>query len=130
MPRSLPRFLAVALLALTIAVQGAAAVAAGQCMTLGHHEDMSSGHVHDGDDGHDGHAHAAHSHGDEAAAQQDQDGKKAHCGPCTACCASASIAGTASLPILSAASSAEYAFSQSPPPSVQLDGLDRPPLSL
>ena len=128
MAKSFLRFLVVMLLAVMIPVQGAAAVAAGQCMSLGHHQDMGTGHVHDGDEGHD---HAGHSHADDGmAAHGDEGSQNPHCGPCAACCASASIAGPAPLSILSLRSSAKYVFSQSTPPSVQLDGLDRPPLAL
>jgi len=128
MPKSFLRFLVVTLLAVMIPLQGAAAVAAGQCMSLGHHHDASPGHSHDSDDSHD---HAGHSHADDGMAQDgDERSQNAHCGPCAACCASASIAGPARLSILSTPSSAKHVFSQFTPPSVQLDALDRPPLSL
>jgi len=126
--RILSRLLVVALLALAIPVQGMAAVAAAQCMGFGHHQDTgAAGHSHDG--GEDaGQADHAHSH--DAAAGNDESGNQAHCGPCTACCASASMVGTAMLPLPLTASHAPYAFSQFQPPSVQLAGPDRPPLSL
>ena len=61
MPLKLARLLAV-LVALVVPLQGMAAVAAGQCMALGHHQDA-------GDNGHGmttatGHDHDAHSHAD------------------------------------------------------------------
>jgi hypothetical protein len=118
MSRTLLRLFAVALLALTIPVQGMASIVAGQCMVFGHHD-------HGG-----GHDPAAHSHAADAGAQDDEAGKASHCGSCTACCASASIAGPAPLSILPAAAHAVQVFSQFPPPSVQLDGVDRPPLAL
>jgi ABC-type Zn2+ transport system substrate-binding protein/surface adhesin len=123
MPRLALRFLALVLLALCVPLQGVAAVMAGQCMALGHHQDAGSAHPHDAHHGGDGHDHDSHSHdGDNS--------KKSHCGPCTACCASASIAGSSPLAIALTPSSAKYVFSQSSPPSVPLDGLDRPPLAL
>ena len=76
MPAVFFRILAVALLALTIPLQGMASMVAGQCMVFGHHDgavSQDSEHVHEGGDSHD---HAAHTQADE--------GKSAHCGPCTA----------------------------------------------
>jgi hypothetical protein len=122
MPRTLIRFLAMALLALAIPVQGVASIVAGQCMTFGHHQDAGhdgppSGH---GDDGHD---HAPQ-------ADSDQGAGGGHCGPCAACCASASIAGMEVRFVAPAASISPYLFTQSPPPGVQPDGVYRPPLAL
>ena len=125
------RFLAF-VVALAVPVQGVAAVTAAQCMALAHHQDGTghAGHS-DAQGGESGHDHSMHSH-HEAAGNTDSDeaGSGSHCGPCTACCASASIAGPAGLSILSWASSAPYVFSQFAPPSVPLDGLDRPPTAL
>lgn len=119
MPKAFFRLLAVLLLALAIPVQGLAAVTAGQCMAFGHH------------DGADGDDHASHSHSDEGGAKQSDDGaKQSHCGPCAACCASASIAGPVGVSIPSSPSDTKYVFSQLPPPGVQPDGLERPPLAL
>lgn len=131
MPRALFRFLAILLLALTIPVQGMASVAAGQCMASGHHQDgaVPQSHEHGQQDA-DGDDHAAHPHDDAGTTQGDENTSNSHCGPCTACCASASIAGPAGLSILSSPSNVAYAFSQLPPPGVQPDGLDRPPLAL
>ena len=117
--KSLARLMMVVLVALAVPLQGAAAVTAGQCMSLSQ----------------DGHPHSAssHSHADEGGSKAVDDGEGsggAHCGPCTACCASASIAGPGALSILSAASNAPYFFSQFPPIGVQPDGVDRPPLAL
>lgn len=117
--KHLVRLLVVVLVALAVPVQGALAVAAGQCMALEHH------------DGGDGHDHASHSDSEQAGSEQADGGaENAHCGPCTACCASASMAGPAALTILSAASNAPYLFSPFPPIGVQPDGVDRPPLAL
>src|SRR5688572_2234174 len=124
------RIVVAALLALVIPIQGIGAITAGQCMTLEHHNGASS--ANDGHE-HDAHDHASHSDGDAADshAQADTDAPTgSHCGPCTACCASATIAGPATLNIDSPASYAPYAFAQLVPPSVLLDGLDRPPLAL
>ena len=129
MPRKFFRLLAVLLLALTIPVQGIAAVTAGQCMAAGHHQkgagQENNAHEHDGGDGNE-RAAAAHS---EESAPAGAEGKSAHCGPCAACCASASIAGPPGVSIASAPVKAKYVSSQLPPPGVQLDGLDRPPLA-
>jgi hypothetical protein len=120
MPKSFFRLVAVLLLALTIPVQGMAAVAGAQCMALAHHADDGGqeGHAHVHDDG-DGHEVATH-----------DEGSNNHCGPCTACCASASIAGPVGHSILYSPSNTKYVFSRSMPPGVQPDGLDRPPLAL
>ena len=133
MPLRFIRFLAVAI-AFVLPIQGVAAVTAAQCMAFGHHQD-AAGDANHGDaqpGGESGHDHSLHSH-DEAAGNADSDdagGNGSHCGPCTACCASASIAGPAGLSIVSRASNAPYVFSQFAPPSVPLDGLDRPPTAL
>ena len=116
------RSLAVALLTLTIPLQGMASVVGGQCMVLGHHDGAAGQdheHVHDDGDGHD---HTAHT--------QAEEGKSAHCGPCTACCASASIAGPLVLSILPSPSNTKYLFSQLAPPGVEPQRVDRPPLAL
>jgi hypothetical protein len=122
------RILAIAI-ALVVPVQGMATVMAGLCMGAGHHQDAGArGHAAHGGDGSD---HGAHSHDEHGLnAEAGDDGKTAHCAPCAACCASASIAGTTGVWIVSLPSSAAYVFSQSPPPSVLLDELDRPPLAL
>jgi hypothetical protein len=131
MPRSFFRLIAVLLLALTIPLQGMAAVAGAQCMALAHHEDGSGqenqAHVHDDADGHDS---APHTHAGDSAGTHGDEGSNSHCGPCTACCASASIAGPVGLSILSSPSNTKYVFFQSLPPGVQPDGFDRPPLAL
>jgi hypothetical protein len=122
MPRAFFRFLAVVVLAFAIPVQGMAAVTAGQCMAVGHHEDAAGheNHAHDGAVGHD---QDSHSHADES-------GTQAHCDPCAACCASASIAGRVCISILPSPSDTTYVFSQFSPLGVQPDGFDRPPLAL
>jgi hypothetical protein len=120
MPKSFFRLVAVLLLALTIPLQGLAAVTGAQCMALTHQENgvgqESHAHAHDDADGHDTVLH--------------DEGSNNHCGPCTACCASASIAGPLGHSIPSSPSNTKYVFFQSLPPGVQPDGLDRPPLAL
>ena len=112
------RLLAVSL-ALVVPLQATAALTAGLCMSMGHHDD--------GD-------HSAHSHaeGDEhsPAADATDAGNNAHCGPCAGCCASASIAGTPASAVFSVPGHPAYVFSPYPPLGVQPDGLDRPPLAL
>lgn len=123
------RILAIAI-ALVVPVQGMATVMAGLCMGAGHHQDAGAqGHAAHGD-GSDHGAHSHDEHGVNTEAGDPADGTTAHCGPCAACCASASIAGATGVSLVSLPSNAAYVFSQSPPPSVLLDGLDRPPLAL
>ena len=126
------RILVVALLALAVPVQGFAAVAAVQCMALGHHSDggAQDGHDH-GHDGVDGHDHAAHSHADKGGAEQAKEGgEPSHCGPCTACCASASISGASVLGFLPSYSDIKHVFFERPWHGIQPPGFDRPPLAL
>jgi hypothetical protein len=129
MPKGFCRLVAVLLLALTIPVQGTAAVAGAQCMAL-HHQDGAGQEDHAHGTGADGHDAAPHAHAGDAAATHEDDGSNNHCGPCTACCASASIAGTVGHSILSSPSNTKYVFFQSLPPGVAPDGLFRPPLAL
>jgi hypothetical protein len=126
MLRGFFRILALALLALAVPIQGMASVAAGQCMTLGHHQDAGAqGHAHDGDDGHD---HDVHSHTEDGK-PAGESGANPHCGPCTACCASASIAAPTLVSLMSArTTTTQYAFSPFPPIGVEPDGVYRPPL--
>jgi hypothetical protein len=131
MHRTVLRFLAVALLALAIPIQGWAAVTAGQCMALGHHQDGAGevDHAHAQDAV--GHDHAAHSHaGEGATGHGDDGGKQPHCGPCAACCASASIAGAAASCVVPSACQTPYVLAQFPPIGVHADALYRPPLAL
>jgi hypothetical protein len=116
------RAIAIALLAVTVPLQGLAGVVSAQCMAIGHHADTGlAGHTHEGGE--------ANSH--DHAAEQSTDGtKSSHCGPCTACCASASIASAVALVISPSLSSTLYVFSQLAPPAVEPDGVDRPPLPL
>jgi len=126
MPNRLLRLVVVALLTVMVPLQGMAAVAAGQCMAMGHHQDAGGpdpAHSHDAADEHDASHHAAGHDGHD-------DGKSSHCGPCAACCASATIAGSGNLPILAAPANTKHVFSQFPPRGFQPHGIDRPPLAL
>lgn len=129
MPKKLIRVLVAVLVALAVPLQGAAAVAAGQCMALGHHQDggQDQPHAHDGSDD----AAGAHEDAAETTAEGSQEGaKNPHCGPCVACCASASIAGSPGPAILGAPANTKYVLSQSPPRGFNPHGIDRPPLAL
>jgi len=130
MPLSLSRTLAVTL-ALLVPIQGAAAVAAGVCMTLGHHQSEGASQAKHGAQEHE-HAHegASHSHSGDAGLDQKDESRASSCGPCVACCASASIAMASLLTIIPWAPQAPYVSSQLDPSGVQLDGRDRPPLAL
>jgi len=129
LPVKLLRLIAV-IAALVVPLQGIAAVAAGICMSMGHHQSAAADGGH-GEQGHDGHDHATHSHSDtgEASAADFGEGKP-HCGPCMACCASASIAGPVAFPISASTFHPQYLFSQYPPLGVEPHGLYRPPLAL
>lgn len=124
MGRDFFRLLAATLLALAVPLQGMAAVAAGQCMAVGHHQDAGGqdhgSHAHDGDAG-------THEHPADMQADEDQ---SPHCGPCAACCASASMAAPAAASVLAAPSPVEHFFSQLAPPGVEPQRFDRPPLVL
>jgi hypothetical protein len=104
--RPVLKALLVFLLAVMIPLQGLAAVSAGECMALEHHQHAGhEGHSHDGD-GH-GHKHASHE-----------------------CCASACIVSWNAFATPEAPSQPQYFVSQSPPPGVQPDGVYRPPLAV
>ena|SRR5688572_24595318 len=113
-------------IAIVLPVQGMAAVVAGVCMAMGHHEGVHTA----SSEAHDHSSHTASEHDETPSSEATEDAKSAHCGPCTACCASASIAGTTGIALPSLPSAAPYIFAQYPPPSVPLEGLDRPPLAL
>jgi hypothetical protein len=126
MPLKLVRLIAV-VVALVVPLQGMAALAASQCMALGHHEAPAMHH--DAQAAHaDGHDHDSHAASGDPDASDEADGS--HCGPCTACCASASIAGPSALVIEPDTFSAPYAFVSQPPVRLAPDELDRPPLPL
>lgn len=118
------RLLAVAV-AITMPIQGMAAVTAGQCMAFGHHEQGP---------GHDRPGHDTHASGDADASptheHDEQEAGDAHCGPCVACCASASIAGAMPIRVFSSHANTKYVLSQAASPGIAPHRLDRPPLAL
>lgn len=123
MLRAFFRLLAVSILAISVPVQGAAAVAAGVCMTFGHHDDEAAHDMHAHDrDGASGYEHAANG-GNEGNATP-------HCPPCVSCCAAAAI--TSYPPLALPERPAVQAVSPLPPlfSGVTPENLDRPPLAL
>lgn len=129
MPLKLVRLVAV-LVALVVPLQGMAALAASQCMALGHHDAAMAHDAQASQEGHEHHGHDAAADHDGHAKADDSDSGSSHCGPCTACCASATIAGPAPLAIEPDTFSAPYAFVAQPPVRLAPDELDRPPLAL
>ena len=124
MPARLSRLLIVMLLALTVPMQGFAAVAAGVCMALGHHEGAAQ-EEHQHEPG----ATGAHGHGDHATSDG-QSTANTHCPPCVSCCAAAAI--TSFSPLVLPERPAVPAVSSLPPlfSGVTPENLDRPPLAL
>jgi len=110
-------------LALAVPLQGFAAVSAGMCMALGHH-DSAPAHPHNAHDGHDA---SAHQHGEDHS--QPADGS-AHCPPCVSCCAAASISSAVPFFVGDAPADRLIAASTSFAAGFQPDGLFRPPLAL
>lgn len=116
-------------LALTIPLQGLAAVTAGLCMGMGHHQADRSAPAHEApahDHGAD-HSHADHPHDQQEDSSSD-DG--AHCAPCVACCAAAHIAPADHVYLPEFVPAAAIAVL--PPGSAGFlpEQLDRPPLAL
>lgn len=113
--------------ALAIPLQGVAAVTAGVCMAIGHHDAGAPG-----SDDHGGHDH----HGDHAgpamdhSTPQDEGSDSAHCAPCVACCAAASIAPAAQLFVAELSPPAAIAAVPLLHPGFLPEELDRPPLAL
>ena len=125
------RLAIVAVVSLVVPIQGIGGVTSGQCMSLDHHDSGTAMAAHGhGGPATDGSAHASHAHEGKTATKSPGDSKSDPCGPCAACCASTSIAGPLPLLNVPALTGADYAFSRFPPPGVQPDGLDRPPLAL
>jgi hypothetical protein len=129
---TLVRSLAV-VIALVIPVQGMAALAAGLCMSFGHHDTVAEDQGHAAH-GHDADDHAPHSHDEAGApgpvADAADEGHAAHCAPCTGCCTSVSIAGPIVLTIAAPPTHPKYVITQHPPLGLQPGGLYRPPLAL
>jgi hypothetical protein len=131
MSRTFLRLLTLAVLAVTIPVQGMASIMAGQCMVLGHHESGNSethAHIDEAAKAH----HSAHSKHVDASLFSDADegANASHCAPCTACCASVSIAPSNGFGLPESSAYTAHLFSPLPPLGIQSDGLYRPPLSL
>lgn len=121
MPRTLTRLLTVALLALVVPLQGMAAITAGQCMALGHHDMGQLDQAH-GDDHHpDGDRH----HGSDGKGATD-----AHCPPCVSCCAAAAITSSSRVLVLEGAGFAAISVPAPLFSGVTPERLDRPPLPL
>ncbi len=125
----LTRLLIAFALALTIPLQGLAAVTAGLCMGMGHHQaDMSApaheapAHDHGADD-----SHADHSHDQQEDSSSD-DG--AHCAPCVACCAAAHLAPADRVDLLELSPAAAIAVLRPGSAGFLPEQLDRPPLVL
>ena len=130
MPVRLPQLLIVMLLALTVPIQGFAAVAAGVCMALGHHEGgtPSEAASHDAHQ-HDHGAGGAQTQGDHSSGDS-KGTADSHCPPCVSCCAAAAI--TSFPPLALPERPAGLAVPTLPPlfSGVTLENLDRPPLAL
>jgi hypothetical protein len=112
-------------IALAVPIQGLAAVTAGLCVAMGHHEAGTSA-THD---------HAAHhAHPEDASvahAQSDGDtSSDAHCAPCVACCAAAAISASVQVFLPEPPAAAVLAPLPVSPSGFVPDKLDRPPLPL
>lgn len=123
MRRSTSRLLISLLLALTIPVQAIAAVAAGMCTALGHH-DHGAAAVHD----HTSHDGSAGHHDGDAAPDKATD--NAHCPPCAACCTTTAISSSVLILLSDGPAAGEIAVRLPSFSGIQPDGLDRPPLAL
>lgn len=123
MPKTLARLLVAVAVIIAVPIQGMAAVSAGLCMTLGHH-DVSGAAMPDHLDEHGASTAANHEH--EAGGASGN----AHCGPCVACCASASISAPISISPRAAPQAAVEPASLLNPPGDLPARLDRPPLAL
>jgi len=123
MPKKLARLLVAVAVIIAVPIQGMAAISAGLCMTLGHH-DVTDAAMHDHLDEQGASTASSHEH------QADDAPGNAHCGPCVACCASASISGSISTSPRAAPEVAVEPVSLLNPPAVLPARLDRPPLAL
>jgi hypothetical protein len=121
MPRTLFRILAAALLALTIPIQGLAAVKAGVCMAMGAHDDHHRSAV--------AHAHGAYAHDHEESSSEGSHAGNGHCPPCVSCCAAAVIAPTTKVSLAEAAPFAAITAPQYWIAGVLPDNPERPPLA-
>jgi len=120
MRKSLARLLIAFVLALTVPLQGIAAVSAGVCMALGHHGEAAPEAHHHADS-------AAHHHGDESGSEK---GGEAHCPPCVSCCAAAAIVSFPPFVVDRQPASPVIAAPPAAFSGVAPETLDRPPLAL
>jgi hypothetical protein len=118
MPLKLARLFLMFAVALAVPLQGFASVAAGLCMTMGHH---AADHHHDGDEAAEAAGHQ-HQGGDSSAGGS-------HCPPCVSCCAAAAIVPAVQLLVSDAAPVAPVAAKQYSVSGTLPETLDRPPLA-
>jgi hypothetical protein len=131
MPKNLLRLLVALLVALTVPIQGIAAVSAGFCMALGHHgtgatavhDHGSAAHTHES-------ASAADPHHDKAPGNSSSSDSTAHCPPCVSCCAAAAIGLSSPLFVPEPAPGSIIAVAPVISSGVLPEQLDRPPLAL
>lgn len=129
MPKKLLRLLLVLAIALAVPVQGVAAVAAGLCMELGHHQNgQASAHDHSAGQAHD--VHKSPSAGGDSKPAGDKSADGSHCPPCVSCCAAAVIAPAAHISIPDSFPAAAITATQYSIAGVLPEKLDRPPLAL
>lgn len=111
-------------IAVMVPLQGLAAMTAGLCMAMGHHDaGMLADHDHAAP-----HEHAAHEGGPDHGSQDGD--SSAHCAPCVACCAAACIASATQVSIPHPRPLAALAALHAAPPGFVPDSFDRPPLAL
>ncbi len=119
------RSVVVLVLALAVPLQGTAAVTAGLCMAMGHHD---AGHGLNNIAGHSAEGH----HEDPAGHHKhsDADHSKPNCAPCAACCAATAIPSCALLFLPDGPAASRIAAASASFTGVSPDQLDRPPLAL
>lgn len=105
-------------------VQGLAAISAGMCMALGHHETLAAAMTgsHAAPEGHAAASDPVHEGADNGA-------DFAHCEPCVACCAAATIPVVGSVFHPNTISGDRVAFVAFATPDFLPELLDRPPLT-
>lgn len=119
MSRKFSRLLLLLVIALTVPLQGFAAVSAGLCMASGHHHSEHAAAGHDHDMGSMDHQHPA----------EDTSANNSHCPPCVSCCAAVAIAPAAEPRLPSVAPAAPVPSKQYSIAGFLPERLDRPPLS-
>ena len=129
MPPRIVRLLVALVLALSVPIQGLAAVVAGVCMSTGHHETAAPGAAQDHGSAHS--HHSLHSHDSAEPSPQGHEGTNSgHCAACVACCGAASISPVPHFfsSVLAAAEAIATPVA-SPPGRLPVE-LDRPPLAI